>query len=99
MAKKRTTPTAQTTETKRTTKDKKTLGSIRDLADGVVQSAERGRAPYVDIPSRSLSNVRFNQIEAHHRDGQRDATGGNCSIWLKPAATCKRCWSVPDASN
>src|SRR5215475_618124 len=45
----------------RSTRDKKTLGSIRDLADGVVQSAERGRAPYVDIPSRSLSNVRFNQ--------------------------------------
>src|SRR5580704_14185859 len=44
-----------------TSKDKKTLGSIGDLADGVVQSAERGRAPYVDIPSRSLSNVRFNQ--------------------------------------
>jgi len=44
-----------------TSKDKKTLGSIRDLADGVVQSADRGRAPYVDIPSRTLSNVRFNQ--------------------------------------
>jgi DNA topoisomerase-6 subunit A len=44
-----------------TAKDKKTLGSIRDLADGVVQSADRGRAPHVDIPSRSLSNVRFNQ--------------------------------------
>ena len=44
-----------------TSKDKKTLGSIRGLADGVVQSAERGRAPYVEIPSRSLSNVRFNQ--------------------------------------
>ena len=45
----------------RSTKDRKTLGSIRDLADNVIQSAERGRAPYVDIPSRSLSNVRFNQ--------------------------------------
>src|SRR5438552_4760018 len=44
-----------------TAKDKKTLGSIRILADEVVQSAERGRAPHVDIPSRSLSNVRFNQ--------------------------------------
>src|SRR5262245_8948076 len=44
-----------------TTKDKKTLGSIRGLADDVVQSAERGRAPYVEIPSLSLSNVRFNQ--------------------------------------
>jgi DNA topoisomerase VI subunit A len=44
-----------------TVKDKKTLGSIRGLAEEVVQSAERGRAPHVDIPSRSLSNVRFNQ--------------------------------------
>jgi DNA topoisomerase VI subunit A len=44
-----------------TTRDKKTLGSIRTLADEVVQAADRGRAPYVEIPSRSLSNVRFNQ--------------------------------------
>jgi DNA topoisomerase-6 subunit A len=44
-----------------TAKDKKTLGSIRDLAGGVIQFAERGRPPYVDVPSRSLSNVRFNQ--------------------------------------
>src|SRR5579859_336257 len=58
MAKK-TKSTAATT--KASAKDKKTLGSIRGLADTVVQSAERGRAPYVDIPSRSLSNVRFNQ--------------------------------------
>src|SRR6476620_4887013 len=48
-------------KTARSPKDKKTLGSIRGLADTVVQSAERGRAPYVEIPSRSLSNVRFNQ--------------------------------------
>src|SRR5439155_964892 len=33
----------------------------RYLADEVAQFAERGRAPYVDVPSRSLSNVRFNQ--------------------------------------
>jgi len=44
-----------------TAKDKKTLGSIRGLADTVIQSAERGRAPYVEIPSRSLSNVKFNR--------------------------------------
>ncbi len=43
-----------------TAKDKKTLGAIRSLADEVVSSADRGRAPYVEIPSRSLSNVRFN---------------------------------------
>src|SRR5437762_14346116 len=44
-----------------TAKDKKTLGSIRNLAESVVKSAESGRAPHVEIPSRSLSNVRFNQ--------------------------------------
>src|SRR5678809_1045112 len=46
-----------------TAKDKKTLGSIQGLADEVVQSADRGRAPHVEIPSRSLSNVRFNQTK------------------------------------
>src|SRR5882724_5653952 len=59
MAKKKTTKTSS--KVTLTTKDKKTLGSIRGLAYSVVQSAERGRAPHVDIPSRSLSNVRFNQ--------------------------------------
>src|SRR5262245_40634004 len=44
-----------------TAKDKKTLNSIRNLAEAVIQSADRGRAPHIDIPSRSLSNVRFNQ--------------------------------------
>jgi DNA topoisomerase-6 subunit A len=48
-------------KTNRTAKDRKTLGSIRELADSVIQSAERGRPPYVEIPSRSLSNVKFNQ--------------------------------------
>jgi DNA topoisomerase VI subunit A len=58
MAKK---TTKSTDAAKLSDKDKKTLGSIRGLADGVVQSADRGRPPHVDIPSRSLSNVRFNQ--------------------------------------
>jgi DNA topoisomerase-6 subunit A len=48
-------------KTNRSTKDRKTLASIRELADSVIQAAERGRPPYVDIPSRSLSNVKFNQ--------------------------------------
>jgi len=46
-----------------TDKDKKTLGSIRGLADTVIQAADRGRAPHVEIPSRSLSNVRFNNTK------------------------------------
>jgi DNA topoisomerase VI subunit A len=41
-------------------KDKRTLKSIRELAGVVVDFADRGRSPYTDIPSRSLSNVRFN---------------------------------------
>jgi DNA topoisomerase VI subunit A len=61
MAKKPAKPAKTAEKTSFTVKDKKTLTSIRNLAEGVVQSADRGRAPYVDIPSRSLSNVRFNQ--------------------------------------
>ncbi len=44
-----------------TTEDKKTLTSIRGLADGVVKVAQRSRAPHLDIPSRSLSNVRYSK--------------------------------------
>src|SRR5262247_547516 len=58
MAKKK---TKKSSDASLTDKDKKTLGSIRGLAETVIQSADRGRAPYVDVPSRSLSNVRFNQ--------------------------------------
>ena len=43
-----------------TAKDKKTLSALRGLADSVVQYAERSRPPHIEIPSRSLSNVRFN---------------------------------------
>src|SRR5258705_8688544 len=46
-----------------TVKDKKTLTSLRNLADTVVHTAERSRAPHLDIPSRSLSNVRYNQAK------------------------------------
>jgi DNA topoisomerase-6 subunit A len=58
MAKK---PSKTTATATLTVKDKKTLSAIRGLADGVVQSADKGRAPHVEVPSRSLSNVRFNQ--------------------------------------
>src|SRR5262245_41559395 len=46
-----------------TDKDKKTLKSVRALAGEVVAFAERSRAPYMDVPSRSLSNVKFNQSQ------------------------------------
>jgi DNA topoisomerase VI subunit A len=42
-----------------TPRDKKTMGSIVGLADRVVDAAEKRRDPHVDIPSRTLSNVRY----------------------------------------
>lgn len=42
-----------------TDSDKKTLTNLRNLADGVVKAAERLRDPHLDIPSRTLSNVRY----------------------------------------
>jgi DNA topoisomerase-6 subunit A len=44
---------------KLTAKDKKTMGSIVKLADGVKTAADKRKDPYVDIPSRTLSNVRY----------------------------------------
>ncbi|MGB6043422.1 MAG: DNA topoisomerase IV subunit A [Pirellulales bacterium] len=43
----------------RTALDEKTLGSIVKLADGVVVAAAKRRDPFVDIPSRTLSNVSY----------------------------------------
>ena len=37
------------------------MGSIVGMADKVVQTASRSRAPHLDIPSRSLSNVKYNK--------------------------------------
>lgn len=44
---------------KLTPRDKKTMASLTSLADGVVRAANGRRDPYVDIPSRTLSNVRY----------------------------------------
>ena len=43
------------------TKDRKTLGEIVSMADQVVLAARRRRDPHLDIPTRSLSNVKFNR--------------------------------------
>jgi len=40
-------------------RDKKTMTSIVGLADGVVSAAEKRKDPHVDIPSRTLANVRY----------------------------------------
>jgi DNA topoisomerase-6 subunit A len=41
--------------------DRKTLSLIVALADAVATAAEKRRDPHLDIPTRSLSNVRFNK--------------------------------------
>ncbi|GIW94051.1 MAG: DNA topoisomerase VI subunit A [Pirellulaceae bacterium] len=43
--------------------DRRTLQALHELAQKVVQSAAVGRSPYLDIPSRTLSNVRFNKTK------------------------------------
>lgn len=43
--------------------DRKTLKSLVGLANNIVKTADRGRAPHLDIPSRSLSNVRYNKTK------------------------------------
>jgi DNA topoisomerase-6 subunit A len=44
-------------------RDKKTLGDLKNLADGVVAAADRKREPHLDIPTRALSNVRYNKTK------------------------------------
>lgn len=40
-------------------KDHKTLGNLRNLAETVQDAAERQKDPFLDIPSRNLSNVTY----------------------------------------
>ena len=61
MAKKKRTPAQAARKAKMTAKDRKTIASLVGMADGVMKSAKRGRAPHLEVPSRSLSNVKFNQ--------------------------------------
>ncbi|HEX7378750.1 MAG TPA: DNA topoisomerase IV subunit A [Pirellulales bacterium] len=46
-------------------RDKKTLGDLKNLADGVVAAAEKKREPFLEIPARSLSNVRYNKTKRY----------------------------------
>ena len=63
MAKKaRKTPAKSKTEKHQLTpQNRKTLKALREMATKVVNAAERSRTPHLDIPSRSLSNVRYNK--------------------------------------
>src|SRR3972149_2603889 len=43
------------------THDAQTLRRLKELADTVTEAAAKRRDPHVDIPARSLSNVRYNK--------------------------------------
>jgi DNA topoisomerase VI subunit A len=47
--------------TKLNTRDAKTQKRLIEMADGVVEMAGKKRDPYVDVPTRALSNVRYNK--------------------------------------
>ncbi len=44
-------------------RDRKTLDLITGLADGVTKTAQASREPHLDIPTRALSNVRYNRTK------------------------------------
>src|SRR5690348_15480399 len=46
-----------------TDRDKKTLRDLVGLADRIVEDAHKKRDPYLDIPTRALSNVRYNRTK------------------------------------
>jgi len=75
MAKKKSRQTATKDKSKErpepSTKDVRTLGQLTSLADGVVSAATRGRDPYLDVPSRSLSNVRYNRSKKFIEMGKK----------------------------
>ena len=48
---------------KLTEKDVRTIAKIKNLAGGVALCAEERRDPLIEIPSRSLSNVWFNELQ------------------------------------
>ena len=41
--------------------DRKTVGKIEKLAESVLKATKGGKNPFVEIPIRSLANVRFNE--------------------------------------
>jgi DNA topoisomerase-6 subunit A len=63
MAKKRPSPEPDQPEVELSKQDIKTLDNLCRLADTVIEAAERVRDPFLDIPSRSLSNVKFNRTK------------------------------------
>ena len=60
MATKNTTSRKRSSTSKAATA-KKTIGKIEDLGKRVVKSSLAQKDPYVDVPTRSISNTQFNK--------------------------------------
>jgi DNA topoisomerase VI subunit A len=52
-----------TSKPKPSARDSRTLEQLVGLADRVVEAAEKRRDPHMDIPTRALSNVRYNRTK------------------------------------
>jgi DNA topoisomerase-6 subunit A len=50
-------------KTKLSKRDAQTMKRLRELADEVVVAAGKKRDPFVDVPARSLSNVKYNKAK------------------------------------
>jgi DNA topoisomerase-6 subunit A len=59
MAKKKLTAVAKAPKVKLTPRDQKTAERLTGMADRVVSAANNRKDPYVEIPSRTLANVRY----------------------------------------
>jgi DNA topoisomerase-6 subunit A len=59
MARKKLTPVAKPPKVKLSPRDKQTSDRLVGMADRVVSAANNRKDPYVEIPSRTLANVRY----------------------------------------
>ncbi len=71
-------------------KDSKTRKRLLELADAVVAAADRGRDPHLEIPARSLSNVRYNKAKGFIEMG-RNTNRRHLFNLAQAKATCRRC--------
>ena len=101
-----------TTRRTATKRDRAAAGErINKLAKGIVEVVHERRDPYVDIPSRTLSNVRFNEktgiielLDGKQRRsffsllGRRKGEGSQAKKFMQTirvAEVCKRSSSTP----
>ncbi len=87
-----------------TSRDKKTTGNIVELADGVVNAAERRKDPYVDIPSRTLANVHYSPrkriIEMGSNTNRRQLFDlAQAKAYMRTMLVAKGCKQLIDAGK